>query len=350
MHRALALGCAMLVVASLATVPLPTRAHGYEVHADPQLSVNGTVVSETVFVVTDAWLALYRDVTNGTPSGRLAVTRVRAGSGLRRDVAVRIPEEQWASFGPNETIHLVLHRDDGDGEFEPRDDDNVLSSFGSPVTTAFVLRRADRQALVTAARFAPQEPDDGAVTVRRATLPADGHLVLRTVTDDGAGPVVGHAALDAGTHRNVSAPLNRSVSVRGEGSSLSLEAVLYRDGDGDGAFDADDDPVRAGESVVGTTFRVNRSGVVTPTHREGTVTSAHHHEGTATPTKHHEGPATSTHRTTAPGATPTDSDEPTETRSETGTGTDAAGPGFGVAVGLLAALVGLLALGRRGRR
>jgi len=41
-------------------------AHANGVHADPQLSADGTVVVETVFVAEDGWLALYR---NGSSNG-----------------------------------------------------------------------------------------------------------------------------------------------------------------------------------------------------------------------------------------------------------------------------------------
>lgn len=109
-------------------------AHANGVHADPQLSVDGTVVVETVFVAEDGWLALYRNgSSNGSYDGLLGHAAVEGCGGLERDVPVRVSRERWRGFGPNATVHFVVHHhDDGDGDFEPRGDDPVRSSFGTP--------------------------------------------------------------------------------------------------------------------------------------------------------------------------------------------------------------------------
>lgn len=153
---------------------------------------------------------------------------------------------------------VAFHRDDGDGQFEPGQDP-IQESFGNPVASRIIVENGST-AYVTAEDFSPEETRTPTVHVRAATLPDDGHLVLRNGSADGR--VVGHTSLSAGTARNVSVELDRSFFAAHE--RFTLAAVLYTD-DGDGSFDEDDSPVQAGDSVVATTLRVKRTGNVTST-------------------------------------------------------------------------------------
>ena len=305
MRRTLAalavVACALLVAAS---VPLPVAAHTNHVSADPQRSPDGTVVVEAVFVASDSFLAVQRD-DGGDPGAVVGHTAVSGGDGFLTDLAVDIDDATWRDWNGSRTIHLTLRSDD-DGAFEPSEDP-VVTSFGSPTTETVRVAAAER-AVVTAERFGPQRLTDGSVTVRRATLPAVGHLVVENASD---GRVLGSASLGAGTHRNVSVPVDAAAL---DGDTARLRAVLYRD-DGDGTFDGDDAPVRAGTERVATVFAVERSSSAAT-------------DGTATPT-----PALVTT------ATPSPTTQPTTTDGQ---------PGFGVLAALVAlAGVFLVARGRR---
>lgn len=304
MHRSRAatLLAAALVVAGLATtLALPAAAHVNHVSADPQVSADGTVVAETAFVAADGYLVVHRDDDGaiGEPIGHRPIS---AAGGLQTDVAVTVEAAAWRNWstGP---AWLVLHTSDGDGSFEPSEDD-VLTTFGRPAGQRITLGTGDR-ALVTAEAFAPQRVNvtDGRLRLRTAHLPTDGAVVVRNASD---GRVLGRASLAAGAHANVTVALNESFLA--DHPRVAVRAVLT---DGDGR------EIRAGDAPVATTFGVRvRQGDGTPT---GAIV-----------------------RTAS--ATPGGGDDATDTPS------DGSGPGAGVlaALGALGALACSGLLARRG--
>lgn len=301
------------LLAAVALAAVPVAAHVNHASADPQVSENGTVVVETVYIATDGWVVLHRD-DGGSPGEAIGHARVREAGGLKEDVAVGVDDSAWRDWSTR-TVWATLHRDRGDDSFDP-DEDPPITSFDRPSGEQFTLARGER-AVVTAAGFAPQR-SDGNVTVRRATLPRDGHVVVHNGSVDGA--VVGTASRPAGTHRNVTVALDDAF-VRSHGRA-TLVATLYAD-DGDGRFGDGDSLVRAGDAPVATTFAVRFGG-----------------NGSATPTG-------SLVTTATPGG---DGGAAGTADGDTETPTDGGGPGFGVAGGL-AALVALglgLATRRRG--
>ncbi len=292
------------VAALLVVAVVPAAAHVNHVAADAQVTGDGAVVVETAFAAVPAWLAVRADDA-GEPGEPLGWTKVPAEFVAGERVAFRT--DDWEP-GP---MWVVLHHPDGDGNFEPAEDEPI-SSFGSPVRERIRVERGPT-ALVLAAGFSPQETATPNVTVAEVRLPADGAVVLRNATGDGPGEAVGSRSLSAGTHRNVTVGLDPGFYER-RPASFALWATL-RTADG---------PVTAGGEPVGSRFGVVRTDATDATPTEPVVITP---EGTATPTQ----PAT---------ATPT----PSASTSPTG----GSGPGFG-ALAALAALVGALALARRNR-
>lgn len=316
------IGVAVLV--ALVAGPVLVSAHVNDVRADPQVSTDGTVVLETVFIGTDGWVVLH--AANGSGPGEpIGHAAVSSEGGLKEDVRVRITPEEWQSWSGNRTVWAVLHADDGDGQFEPGEDE-VIEQFEEPAAHRFAVRRGDSPAYVTARGFAPQTTDDATVTVRAVALPEDGHVVVRNATGDGPGAVVGATALPAGTSRNVSVELDAAFFRAREGS-FALWAVAYTD-DGDGTFGENDAPVRVGSRLVQTRFGVEKTGGPTVT---GTSDSHEDHEHTHSPTPA-ESPATTP--TTAPG-TAADDRSPTS---------PAGAPGLGATVAVTAVLLTLVAV------
>lgn len=343
MQRSGALALATLLVLSLVAVA-PASAHINDVSADAQVSPDGTVVAESVFVARDGWIAVFADENH---TEVLGFRRLKA-DGFQKDVTVSIDEEHWAEFDES-TVHVALLNDDDDGEFEPGEDDNVLTTFGNAASEAVPLRKGT-QALVTEEAFAPDWVNESTLTLRSVTLPEAGHVVVRNAS---SGDVVGSTALDAGRHESVDVELDEAAAFDGNGN-YRLRATLHGD-DGDGTYQSSDPDVTANGTVVATRFRVRRSAEqATPTDTGGSGT---------------ESPATSAGAGTTTGAdtpTPTESFVNTPTASATPTGERAAGTtagdgpttggdtagdgaGFGVTVAV-AGLVGagLLALVRRG--
>lgn len=320
-------GVALLVV--LAAVPAPVSAHVNHVEADPQVVDDGRVVAETAFIAVDGWVVLHAD-DGGEPGEPVGHTAISSEGGLKEDVPVPVSEDVWRDWSGTRTVWVTLHNDDGDGEFEPSEDE-LLSTFGEPAGTEITVRKAGRPARVLVASFAPQRTDDSIVTVRRVSLPSDGHLVVHNDTDDAPAEVVGVTPLDAGTNRNVSVALDGAFFAS-QGSRLTLWGVAYTD-DGDGTFDEDDAPVRAGDRLVGSQFGVQKSGAAangtgetpSPTPSGSLVT---------TPTPAPSSPSPAPSPTTLPPNATAGDQSPTST---------ADAPGFGVVVAVVATVWTLFA-------
>ncbi|WP_276259480.1 DUF7282 domain-containing protein [Haloglomus litoreum] len=345
-RHALAATLALACVAALAAVPLPVSAHVNDVRGDPQVSADGTVLVETAYVADDAWLAVYRD--DDGSRGEVIATRRLSGAGFRTDLAVSIDEAAWRDWpeGEARTVHVALHNDEGSSGFDPEEDE-VLTFFGRAATDRFTLERGTG-AYVGARAFSPQETDGPSVTARTVRLPSDGHLVARNVTDVGENETalepVGATALGAGTHGNVTVELDEDYYER-QDARARIAFTVYRD-DGDGTFDADDEPVRAGGETLTTFVSLNRTdtgggdgagdgdegaAVTTPSATDGSDDGSLVTTATAGSTASGDG--------TSGDGTATDAST---------TGTDGQ-PGFGTLAAALALVVGLVAHARRRR-
>lgn len=241
------------------TVALPAAAHVNHVEVDPQVSSDGRLVAETAFVASDSFLVVHRDA-GGSPGEPVGYTYLPGDRGQRTDVAVTVARDVWADWESGK-LWFVLHADDGDGTFEP-EQDAPAGQFGEAAESPVTVAKGDRS-VVTAIGFAPLRLHDGNVTVRTATLPQDGQLLVRNAS---SGRVLGRRTLAAGTHRRVNVTLNDSALAGRE--SAVLEAVVAG---------PDGDPLTAGGEAVATRFSVTiASG--------GTATASPNGEGRATTT------------------------------------------------------------------
>ncbi|MFC7229474.1 PGF-CTERM sorting domain-containing protein [Salinirubellus salinus] len=332
MQRSGALVLAALLVLSLVAVT-PASAHINDVSADAQVSPDGTVVAESAYVASDGWIAVFADADHTEVLG----FRKLAADGFQTDVTVTIDAEHWAEFDER-TVHVALLGSDDDGEFEPGEDDQVLTTFGRQASEAVPLRKGPR-ALVTEEAFAPDWVNESTLELRRVTLPEAGHVVVRNAS---TGTVLGSTALAAGTHESVNVTLDEAAAFDGDGD-YRLRATLHGD-DGDDTYRASDPGVTANGTVVSTRFRVRRSGLATGTVPPTTSVGAGTATGAGTPT-----PTESFVNTPTASPTPTAADG---TPGDTVGGTDTAGdgPGFGL-VAAVAGLAGTALLARRrGRR
>jgi hypothetical protein len=310
--------------------------HGDHVSVDAQAVSDGTVLVETVSAAGPSFVVLWTD-DGGYPGEPVGHASVPAAS-FRTNVAVRLADETWSGWSGNRTLRVVLHRDDGDGSFDP-DDDPSMASRNPAAESSVTLGRTDGDADRVLARvFGAQRLREGTLTVRRVDLSRPGYVVATSVDGD---RVVGTRALDAGTHRNVTLALNDSV-LADQRRDFRVRLVAYRD-DGDGTFDAGDRPVRVGDERVATSLVV-RQRVTTGT---GTPTTTRPLVITPTP-----GGGAVTSAATAPTATPTsvpgEDSSPTGSSGPSSSPTSASGPGFGVLAVLLGTAVAVAVLtGRR---
>ncbi|WP_436931348.1 DUF7282 domain-containing protein [Halosimplex halobium] len=328
---ALVIALALATPVAVATV----QAHGNHVAADSQVTDDGTVLVEAVSSIRPGFVVLRADAGGrpGEPLGSVYVGRTPDLT-YRTSVPVPLDESVWTGWEGNRTIWAVLHGDaNGNEEFDYGTDLAVTNINPAASTRVTVRRSESGRASVLAAGFDPQPIDDGTITVRRADLPTAGHLV---VYPTGGNRSVGSRSLPAGTHRNVTVPLNESFLAE-QTRDFRVRVAAHRDR-GDGVFGPSDPPVTAGDRVVDTYFAVapenatdDRPLVNTPT-----VTTAPERSATDGPTAEGAAPGTGTDApTSAPAGGPTDSAPTTD-------GTAGSGTGFGAALAALA--VGFAAL------
>lgn len=277
------------------------------VSADPQVTPDGTVLVEGAFVEESGWAVLHEQTEDGYGAA-LGATRLPHRNAFYTDIAVTIEDEAWANWTTQEVV-VVLHGEDGDGEYTNADP--PLGGFGVVVTDRFVVAAGDR-AVVTGEDDFPQRTGEPAVTVRRATLPERGHLVVRNRTADGR--VVGVRTLDAGTYENVSVAVNESFYAARRGSFAAHVAIHRTDGDDE--FEGDEPAVRAGNETVATRFSVE------PARQGGLVTT----------------PVPTTAPDDGAGATAAGTPEPTDSGGQAG---------FGPVAAVVAVAVVALAAARR---
>lgn len=303
---------ATIAVAVLLVVAvIPAAAHTNHVEADAQVTEDDSVVVETVFAATPAWLVIRADA-GGEPGTPLGWTRVPAEFLTGERVEIRA--DGWNGGA----VWVVLHHPDGDGQFEPEEDER-LRSFGDPVQDPFHAARGP-PALVLAQRFSPQETGTANVSIRAVRMPADGAVVVRSATGGGPGEAVGRQNLTAGSHRNLTVAIDKGF-YRSRPETFSLWATIR----------TPEGPVTAGGDPVGSRFGVVRKNPPDPTPTP-TATAP------ATPTP------TPTPTTSAAGSPPTHRGTATSPEEPTGV----AGPGFGV-VAALVGLAGVAALAHRNR-
>lgn len=290
---------ASVLLVLVVVLAVPAAAHTNHVSADSQVSADGTVVVEAMYPADDVWVAIHLD-DDGDP-GRVVGHRRVSGGSFHADVPVSIENEAWANWTDSRKIHVVFHRPNGDGEFDAETDE-PLSSFDDLVAAQLVLGKG-RPARLTAEAFGPEQVDANAVTLRSAVLPEDGYVVLRN--DSADGEIVGHAALEAGSHETVRVTFDDAF-YHDQGEQFQLHASIAMD-DGDGEFDAGDRRLTVGAKPVGTLLSVQK-----------TESADHDHETTTT-----AGTTEAATSTTTAGTTPA-------------SGEQGGASGFGLALALLA--------------
>jgi hypothetical protein len=299
--------------------------HGDHVSVDAQATSDGRVVVETVSAVGPSFVVLRRD-DGGRPGDPVGHTSVPAAS-FRTDVAVGIGERTWTNWSGTRRLWAVLHRDDGDGTFDPESDPS-MAGRNPAAEASFTLRQSDGGADRVLARvFGSQRLRDGRLTVRRVDLSRPGFVVATSIENE---RVVGTRALEAGTHRNVTVALNETF-LADQRRDFRVRLVAYHD-DGDGRFGTGDRPVTTGAGPVATTLVAERPA----TGDTGTVTTTQPPVVTPSPGTTGTDPSTAT-PAPAPDSTPTRATTTSLARATDST--SANGPGFGVAVVLLGGLL-----------
>jgi PGF-CTERM protein len=311
-------------------------AHVPGVSVDTQVSASGTVLVENAQAAnTDGYVTVHAD-DGGAPGevlGVVSIERYQFAEALR----VPIDEAAWAEWGDARRIWVTARTDEGASGFDP-DEDPILTVFGQRAATPVVLGKG-QNASVLAERFDRRTIRSDRVVVRQVTVPRDGLVVVKRATNGTTAPL-GATPVAAGTHTNVSVDVDGSVFAD-HGRRLTLVAQLYTGGDTVETAT----PLRVGDGVVGSTFRVDRRGPLSPSNGSEAGTPPPTPEPTPTESLVvTPEPTASAAETTEPTPTPTGTASPAPT-------TGAGSPGFGVAGAVLAVVtLVVLAARRRGLR
>jgi hypothetical protein len=333
----------VLVLVVLLAVSLPVAAHGYyHVHADPQVSDDGSVLVERTFTSTDGWVVLHAD-DGGSLGQPIGHESLRVANASQTDFRLEVDSDVWEDWDGSRHIHVALHRDEGAEVFDP-DEDPILSSFGRLAADRFTLRRGT-VARVSTKGFTRLKTENATARVRTVDLPVDGHLVAHNVTATGSGKEefsdpVGSTVLSSGTHEEVPVRLDRSF-YRQQEEQFSLGFALYRD-DGDGTFTGREEPIRAGGETVATVVSLTRAdpvGGISDTSGRQDTPAADSDAGRADQSDDIVVTAT---------ATPDPPSTATTADTDAGRTVAADGSGFGVCVAMLAVGMALLIAVRRG--
>ncbi len=291
-------------------------AHGNHASASPQVSANGSVVVDQVFLSEPGYLVVTTDPAEG--EGRVLGHR-SLGVGPHSGVRVGVDSDYWQSVAGNTTLRVRLYGDGGDGAFDP-DRDPVLEWLGQPAGGPVTVRKGPAPVYLVPSGNGTVAAD-GTLSVDRVALAERGHVVVHDGTD-ASGSSLGHRTLDAGEYAGLAVPVESGVGNR------SATVAVHRD-DGDGEFDPDADPVvRVGDDPVASTLSLSVTG------------DDRIRVNTPTPTVAR---STGTGTTDQPPRSPTVTDAgPTD-----GGTTTATGPGPGLLGAAVAALGGTLLVARR---
>jgi hypothetical protein len=325
-RRLLAVVVAVTVVVVVAAAP--AVAHGWSLEVDPQGVGDDAVVLKHVSMLEPGIVAVHR-LEDGE-LGPVLGAREFEEAGESDAVGVPLDRDGWAAVEGTARLAAVVHTSDDDGTFEWPGDDAVFRT-DDPVITRFDVEKADGS---SARVVGVRQPTSGNVTLRTVDLPDDGFVVLYEEVDGSRGDVVGVRPLAAGHHEDVQVAVDPRY-YNDQRSRLYLVAAVLSD-DGDGTFEPGEDAhVTVNGSTVASTFDAEKQRNALPTRSPtASPTATATDGGTATGTD--GGTATGTD-----GGTATATDSPTttpDTAAEdlTASPTDAATPGLGVVVALVA--------------
>lgn len=298
-----------LLVALAAVGAVPVVGHGNHVSADPQV-VDDHLVVESSFLANRAGGYAVVHVDEGGRIGK-PVGHVEVRTGREQAYAIDVNESFLSQVEGTASVWVVLHGTDGDGEFEPGDDEPIRGIGTGPASDRVRIAVGDEGNVNVAngGGFGATAIDEPAVTLRRVETDGGGVVAV-----EHNGSVVGTATVDAGVSENVTVSLEESFyDGLTMNESVPLRATVYRE-DGGGERTA----VAVGDETVSTRFDVKR---VPDADRSTSIV------------------VTATGTTTSDGGDATTASPSTES-------TSGPTPGFGVAAAVLAALLGAAAVRR----
>lgn len=336
------IGLALLILLWLA---VPAAAHGNYLTADSQVSADGVVRIEGVFMVTEGWVVIHTDAQGDV--GEVIGHIKPENNEFLGNLSVEINQTYWANVTGGTIIWAVLHHDaNNDGTFKEADDPPIGGYDTPDWAVRLHVDRGEQSAYVLAEREHAQKTNTSAVNVRRVHLPEDGYIVIRANANGHPGEIIGNRSLSAGAQENVSVSIEEH-AYHHRPEQFSLWAVIYRS-DGSGTFDDGDMPIAVNGTPVASQFKVQRTGDLEADHTHNTSPTQVAETPTAAEHTGHQHEHEQTESTQSP--TPTAKQTPTQTETQRTRDTPTSTPGqhgLGMLSAILAWLLILLVVTRR---
>lgn len=333
----------VLLTGLFISVATPVVAHGNYLAADSQITTDGTIRIEGVFMVTEGWVVLHTD-NQGEIGDIIGHTKSELNV-FQSNLTVSVKESYWANATGRMRLWAVLHFDaNNDGAFDPSSDPPIGGHDDPNQAVQLDVLKGNDSAFVLTEFEDAQQADGSEVVIRRVRLPVDGYLVIQTDANGAPGDPVGQLNLTAGLYEDVTISIAEHY-YHHQPEHFSLWAVIYR-GDGDAGFDEGDNPVTVNGSPIASRFEVKRTGDLEAGH-EHTPSATETAQSTlsTTTTLHeddhdHQHPANSsptpTSRISSDTVSPTGANSPTSAPGQ---------PGMGMTAVLLAFLLMLVGKG-----
>jgi hypothetical protein len=215
----------------------------------PRISVENQSLTEEGLLVIDSvtsagpgWVALFSD-DNGLPGTELGFAAVPAGD----SESINISLDPRAATS---TLYARLHVDSGErGEFEYPGSDLPVESNSGEVVESFIV---DFEFPLPLIKVSDQDISlDGIVQIDEVFALEPDWLVIHTLEDGVTGRVIGQTPIEEGQSTNLQVP------IRWRDATADLVAMLHKDQERPGGFDAPNDPpVLLGDEPVTTQFEV----------------------------------------------------------------------------------------------
>jgi len=179
----------------LVALPVAAQAGPPSIVANDQLSLDGNVVIESVVSDGPGFIVIHADSGEGTPGPVIGVLPVVDGES--RDRSLRID-----TSAATPTLFAMLHVDDNEiGEYEFG---SVEGADGPAVVDGAVVVVPFNVVVLTAP---DQFVADNTVTISSVTTAEAGWVVIHASQDEGPGPVIGYAPVEAGTSTGITVEL-----------------------------------------------------------------------------------------------------------------------------------------------
>ena len=223
--------------------PAPATLSSVEV--SDQDAGQGTVIIDKISAAEQGWIVIHLDV-DGAPGPVIGHSAVQPGENLAVPVAIDL-----ASATPG--LFAMLHVDRGElGQYEFPGEDVPAMAGEVMVNVPFSVMLPAMEPSVTAG---DQSAVNGIVTIERVVAAQAGWIVIHIDANGAPGPVIGYAAVTAGSNSAVPVEIDLAQA------TPTLHAMLHVDAGqlGTYEFPGDDGPVRAGDAIVMVPFQLLES-------------------------------------------------------------------------------------------